>query len=146
LEDDSVAGYSKIYVIGGQGGFEGADGVNPIRLQIWVGDADRQWLEPYYVDRSIKPLGEIRSIVSARPDDPDSLLDACIAFFPERFERCPSLAAVASELEGFTCLDFDLGTDRIPKIWPRLRMEARPEFKRLHIFEAVLQPYIVPEI
>ncbi len=141
-----MAGFSKIYLIGGQGGFQGADGINPIRLQIWVGDADRQWLEPHYVDRSIKPLGTIRSLVPARPDDPEALLDACIAFFPEHFKRCPSLSGVASELEGVTQMDFDLGIDRIPKIWPQLRIEARPEFKRLNIYEAELQPYIMPEI
>ena len=58
----------------------GADGVNPIEFLILVGEADRQWLEPHYVDRSIKPIGKLRVIVPAQSDQPDSLLDACIAF------------------------------------------------------------------
>lgn len=46
-----MAGYSKIYCIGGEGGFLGADGMNPIDFQILVGDADRQWLEVRYFNR-----------------------------------------------------------------------------------------------
>jgi len=91
-----VAGYSKFYVIGGQGGFMGADGVNPIEFLVLVGDAGRQWLEPHYFDRSIKPIGRLRAIVPAGPDQPDSLLDACIAFCPRHFRECPSLGEVES--------------------------------------------------
>ena len=140
-----MAGISKLYVIGGLGGFQGADAANPIQIQIWVGDADRQWLEPHYIDRSIKPLGAIRSIVPEKPDDPVALLDACIVFFPKHFEQCPSLAKAAVSLEGVTHLDFDQGKKTIPTIWPKLREEARPYFKRLHIFEAVLQPIMTSE-
>jgi hypothetical protein len=136
----NVAGFSKLYVIGGLGGFQGSDGVNPIQIQIWVGDADRQWLEPHYIDSSIKPMGAIRTIVPERPDDPVALLDACLVFFPKHFEQCPSLAEAATSLEGMTRLDFDQGKKDIPSIWPKLREEARSHFKRLHIFEAVLHP------
>lgn len=48
-----MAGYSKLYVVGGLGGFMGADGVNPIDFLVLVGDADRQWFEPHYFDRSL---------------------------------------------------------------------------------------------
>ena len=140
-----MAGFSKLYVIGGLGGVQGADGVNPIQMQIWVGDADRQWLEPYYVDRSIKPLGAIRAIVPEKPDDPVALLDACLVFFPKHFEQCTSFAEAAGSLEGMTRLDFDLEKKAIPAIWPKLREEARPYFKRLHIFEAVLTPVVMRE-
>lgn len=133
-----MAGFSKIFVIGGLGGVQGADGVNPIQMQIWVGDADRQWLEPHYVDRAIKPLGAIQAIVPEKPDDPNSLLDACIVFYPKHFEQCPTLAKAAALLEGMTRLDFDQGKKSIPTLWPKLREEARPHFGRLHIFEAVL--------
>lgn len=138
-----MAGFSKLYVIGGLGGFQGADGVNPIQMQIWVGDGNRQWLEPHYVDSSIKPLGAVQVFVPAKPDDPDTLLDACIAFYPQHFEQCPSLKQAAILLENVTHLDFDLGKKDIGSIWPRLRKEARPYFKQLHIFEAVLQPVTV---
>ena len=40
-----MAGFNKVYYVGGLGGFMGADGINPICFEIWVGDADRQWLE-----------------------------------------------------------------------------------------------------
>ena len=50
-----MAGYSKIYCVGGEGGFLGADGMNPIDFQILIGDGDRQWLEVRYFNRDIKP-------------------------------------------------------------------------------------------
>lgn len=140
-----MAGFSKLYVIGGLGGFQGSDGVNPVLMQIWVGDSNRQWLEPHYVDCSIKPLGAIKTIVPEGPDDPHSLLDACIAFFPKHFEQCPSLAEAALLLQDATRLDFDLDKPNIPVIWPKLREEAMPYFKRLHIFEAVLRPVVMPQ-
>lgn len=140
-----LAGFSKLYVIGGLGGFQGADGVNPIRLQIWVGDADRQWLEPHYVDASIRPLGSVRTIVPDRPDDPSGLINACIVFFPGHFEQCPSLSVVRGQLQTATRLDFNLGKDEVPKEWTELRKEAWPFFKKLTIFEAVLSPLQVGE-
>ena len=66
-----MAGYSKFYVVGGEGGFMGSDGVNPIEILILVGDAGRQWLEPHYFDASIRPIGRIQLIVPAGPDDTD---------------------------------------------------------------------------
>ena len=137
-----MAGFSKLFVIGGLGGFDGADGVNPIQMQIWVGDADRQWLEPHYVDGAIKPMGTVRSLVPEGPYHPNSLIDACIAFFPKHFEECPSLAEAAKQLEGVTLLDFD--KENIPSVWPKLRDEARPFFSRLNIFEAELKPMAKP--
>lgn len=140
-----MAGFSKLYVIGGLGGYQGADGVNPIQMQIWVGDAARQWLEPHYIDRSIAPLGAIRTIVPEKPNDPIALLDACIAFFPKHFEQCPSLASAAASLAGSTRLDFDQGKESIPPVWPTLRQEAMPHFKRLNVFEAELHPVVMQE-
>jgi hypothetical protein len=133
-------------VIGGLGGFEGADGVNPILLQIWVGDADRQWLQPHYVDRSIRPLGVIKSVVPATPDAPDSLLDACLAFYPLHFEQCPSLAEAALLLEDATHLNFHLDRLNVPVIWRALRKEAKPHFRRLNIFEGVLRRIKASEV
>ena len=68
-----MAGFFKIYVIGGPGGFRGSDGVNPIYFQILVGTSSRQWWEPHYFMEEIKPMGKLRVIVPAGPDDPDSL-------------------------------------------------------------------------
>jgi hypothetical protein len=135
-----VAGYSKIYVIGGQGGFMGADGVNPIEFLVLVGDADRQWLEPHYFDRSIMPIGRVQVIVPPGADHPDSLLDACIAFCPRHFRSCPSLAEVESALREADRLDFDAHPQGIPAAWANLREEARPLFAAMNIWRADLMP------
>ena len=133
-----MAGYSKLYCIGGTGGFMGSDGINPIIFQILVGDADRQWLEPHYFDTSISPIGRISAIIPEGPYHPNSLIDACIAFAPRYFERCPALARVKYELNAYEGLDFHMGTDEIPDAWYDLRKQALHYFKRLVIFEANL--------
>ena len=153
-----MAGYSKIYCVGGEGGFLGADGMNPICFQILVGDAHRQWLKVHYLnrdvnklfdsiirserensgpDRRIRPMGRIRKIIPLGPNHPDSLIDACLAFAPAYFKSCPSLTQVAEGLENASSIDFDL--DGEPAGWAQLREEARPLFKHLIIYEAVLQ-------
>jgi len=101
-----MAGYSKIYVVGGQGGFLGSDGVNPIEFLLLVGNADRMWIEAQYLDKSIKPIGELKVVVPAEPDPLGSLLDACIAFCPRHFSSCPSLAQVEAVLHDSPRLDF----------------------------------------
>jgi hypothetical protein len=135
-----MAGYSKIYVVGDLGGFMGTDGVNSIEFMVLVGDADRQWLEPHYFDRSITPIGRLRSIIPAAPNHPDSLLDACIAFCPRHFRPCPSLAEVESALRDAERLDFQGCPQEIPATWFRLREEARPLFAGISIWRADLLP------
>lgn len=135
-----MAGYSKLYCVGGLGGYLGADGINPIFFQILVGDGGRQWLEPHYFDKDIKPLGKINVIIPEAPYHPLALLDACIAFFPIYFESCPMLATVERQAGKLTRLDFHLGSSEIPKEWNSLRKEALPLFKSLNIFEAELTP------
>jgi len=135
-----MAGFSKMYCIGGSGGFMGSDGVNPIYLQILVGDADRQWLEALYNDEGIKPLGKIKTIVPSGPDHPNALIDACIAFFPEPFQDCPAFAEVQAQAEEMTRLDFDSQPSRIPSGWDMLREQAVEIFKGLGIYEADLMP------
>ena len=135
-----MAGYSKIYVVGGLGGLMGADGVNPIEFLVLIGDADRQWLEPHYFDKSIRPIGRLRVIVPVGPDHPDSLLDACIAFCPQRFRTCPSLKEVESALREAERLDFHTCSQEIPAAWVSLREEARPLFAAMNIWRADLVP------
>ena len=132
-----MAGYSKIYCIGGEGGFLGSDGMNPIDFQILVGDADRQWLEARYFNETLEPIGRIGVIIPIGPDHPDALIDACLAFFPEYFESCPSLIQVVETLRDVSRIDFHL--DGEPASWTQLREEARPLFKRLIIYEAQLK-------
>jgi len=135
-----MAGYSKLYVVGGIGGYLGADGVNPIEFMILIGDADRQWLEPHYFDRSIKPIGRLRTIVPGAPNHPDSLIDACLAFCPRYFNTCPSFAEVALALRDAERLDFHARHQDIPEAWAKLREEARPMFSRMNIWRADLVP------
>ena len=134
-----MAGFSKIYLVGREGGFQGADGINDVALQIWVGDGNRQWLEPHYFNAKPQPLAKVNRIVPAGPDHPDALIDACIAFYPQHFRSCSSLAEAALVLNDTDCLDFDLGTTNVPVIWKQLREEARPLFKQLCVMQAKLE-------
>ena len=134
-----MAGYSRLYCIGGLGGFGGADGINPIELQIWVGNSSRQWFEAHYIDNDIRPIGKIKAIVPEGPDHPNALLDACLAFYPRAFAQCASMAAVQSKLARAESLDFDMGKSEIPQEWHQLRSEALGPFRELHIFEAELK-------
>ena len=147
-----MAGYSRIYCIGDEGGALGADGINPIDFQILVGNGNRQWLEVRYFNSNIRPMGKVEVIIPAAPyetirvdwtrhttpgpNHPDALLDACLAFFPEHFESCPSLTQVVEALGNASSIDFDL--DGEPSGWAQLREEARSLFKHLIIYEAKL--------
>ena len=135
-----MAGYSTIYCIGGKGGFQGADGMNPIHFQILQGEGNSRWLEAHYFDKTIKPIGKIRSMVPRDVNDENSLLDACIAFAPKFFESCPTLNKIQTELKDLEFLDFDFDKDKIPKDWNQLRKEATPIFEKLNISKIKLIP------
>ena len=135
-----MAGYSKLYVVGEEGGFMGADGVTNVALQIWVGEGNRQWLEPHYFRAPARGIAKVSRIVPAGPDHPDALIDACIAFYPDFFRTCPSLAEAELVLNDTELLDFDMGRSNVPVIWKKLREEARPRFKQLCIMQARLEP------
>jgi hypothetical protein len=135
-----MSGYSRIYVVGEPDGLSASDSVNPVRLMLLVGDADRQWLEPHYVDATLAPLGNVRSLVPREPDDPDSIIDACIAFAPALFAQCPTLPRVRAELGDRVLLDFHLSEDGAPDSWAALREEARPIFRELRVWKAVQEP------
>jgi hypothetical protein len=120
-------------------GFLGADGLNPIHAELRVGDADRQWWEPAYLADPSHRLGKLERFVPAGPDEPQALLDACLAFYAAPFRSLPSFAAVESELEETTFLDFDAEPQRVPKSWGKLRAEARSIFERLPIMEGTFR-------
>lgn len=134
-----MAGYRKIFCVGEEGGYLGSDGINPILFQIFVGDASRQWLEVNYIDSTIKPIGKIKTIIPQGPNDKNSIIDACIAFYPKFFESCPSLFAVKTKLKDAERMDFDLGKN-VPEEWAQLREEARPLISKLAIYQAELIP------
>ena len=131
-----MAGFYKIYVVGGAGGFMGEDGVNPIDYIILEGGAHRMWFEARRF-RPVSRVGNVRTVVPAGPHDPNALIDAVLAFDLGRFAECPSFATVRGELQDMDHLDFDRGID-IPAAWPALREEARPIFVRMGIWEAEL--------
>lgn len=74
--ESTMAGYSKLYVVGEGGGVMDADGVTNIALQIWVGEGSRQWLEPHYFRAPARGIAKVMRIVPAGPDHPDALIDA----------------------------------------------------------------------
>ena len=127
-----MSGYTRAFYIGGRGGFQGADGINPIDLQILVGDGNRQWLEPIYYSEAYRPIGNIRVIIPEFPDHSNALLDACIAFAPRYFESCPSLSRVSKTLATATRIDFNL--DVAPEGWEALREEASSIFENLPVY------------
>lgn len=132
-----MAGIVKLYLVGSPGGFMGADGVVP-ELQIMVGASSREWLEPVYLSSELGRLGNVSTIIPAGPNDPNKILDACIAFAPAWFEECPSMGAVRAQLDaGQTALDLDHGD--VPEAWAALREEARERFARLMIVEGELR-------
>lgn len=134
-----MSGYSKAFFVGGAGGFQGSDGLNPIHFHILVGDADRQWLEAHYFDASITPLGKIKTLIPEQPNYLPALVDACIAFFPQHFQACPTLPVVEKELQNTVRLDFDRNRKSIPAHWHELREEAMPWFRDLRICAATLR-------
>jgi hypothetical protein len=137
--DSIMAGFNQIFCIGGVGGFNGSDGINPIELQILVGDGNRRWLESHYFDKSIKPIGRIKVIIPEVPEYLSGLIDACIAFAPKYFEQCPSMDKVKEELKEVRRLDFDQSREKIPESWYALRKEATPFFEKMNIFEGNLR-------
>lgn len=140
-----VAGYTRIYCIGGEGGFMGSDGINPIAAQIWEGDGTRQWLEAHYYDGSIGRLGRVKTVIPQGPGHPNALLDATLAFLPDLYRACPSLAEVWRGIADTEVLDFDQGVDAIPAAWAQLREEARSTFNDLIIYVADLVPLSRPQ-
>lgn len=134
-----MGGFSRIYGITGTFR-DNSESVALIYVQILVGEGHRQWYEAHYFDKSIKPIGKIRSMVPIGPNDENSLLDACIAFAPKFFESCPTLKKIKEELKDSEVLGFDSDKDKIPKEWKQLRREAAPIFEKLNISKIKLIP------
>ena len=131
-----MAGITRIYCIGGLGGFQGVDGINRMEVQIWQGASSRRWYEAHHFTGG-KPLGSLKALIPAGPEDPDALLDACLAFAPDFFTNCEALAGVRDEIGDAEILDFDL--EEPPASWSELREEARGRFAELNIFVGDLE-------
>lgn len=125
-----MSGYSKIYFICEWTG-EGA--IPDFNFQIWQGEGNRQWLEPKYFDGRLSPIGNINVLIPKGPEDENALIDACIAFAPQLFEKCKTLDKVRTKLRNADRLDFDLNQEFIPEEWKKLREEARKIYNNLNL-------------
>ena len=125
-----MGGFSKIFCISGEV-YENYESVHSVQLFIFAGEGNRQWYEPHYVSKNIKPIGKIHTIIPAGVNDENSLLDACIAFAPKLFDSCPTLKKIQAELEDSKSLS--LVEDEIPNDWKQLRREAAPIFETLNV-------------
>jgi hypothetical protein len=122
--------YSYAYIVGAplDSDFYGKD-ISP-KLLLLQGEGNRQSLQVYYIDDKISPIGKIKRIVLESPNGAYNLLDACITFFPDWFEKCKTLQSVKEELSQKELLDLDLEK---PSAWDTLRDEALSRFKALRI-------------
>ena len=127
----AIKGLNPIYVVTDPDSPASEPPIRKPGVAILVGHGDRAWMEARVPDGRPQPLGRLQAIVPERPDFDAALLDALLAFWPERFRSCPSLAAVEGSLQDVETLDFDLGANRIPAEWVALRREARPIYDRL---------------
>ena len=134
-----MAGFDRIYVFGGLGGFQGADGVNPIAMQIWIGWGDRKWLEAHYFVDDLKPIAGIKSIVPKKPDEELNLLEATIIFAPTFFiDECDLMDKTINHFEALDKNRIDLYDDA-PEFWDDMVEQAHPIFKKLNIFQSDLR-------
>ena len=134
-----MAGFYKIYMVGGSGGFMGADGINPIALQILIGTSSREWLEPNYFDKDLSSISGITRMVPKSPTNDENIIDGLIIFAPQLFEESCDLLKDAH-------MYFDkLGKKRIdmskhePAFWNDLVIQAKPKFENLKLFRANIE-------
>lgn len=122
--------YSYAYIVGTplDSDFFGRD-IFP-QLLLLQGEGGRQWLQVFYLDDNIRPIGKIKSMVPESPEGAYNLLDACITFFPDWFGKCKTLQSVKEELSQKEFFDLDLEK---PSDWDTLRDEALSRFKALRI-------------
>ncbi len=84
-------------------------------------DADTWTFQPMYAAGAGAPLGRLQRLTTAARH-PDALLDACLAFFPETFSHCASLALVRQVIGEAEELDL---SGRLPVGWVALRGEGK---------------------
>lgn len=99
-------------------------------------EGNRVSLKVFYLDDKIRPISNIKTVVSESPENPYTLLDASIAFYPQFFKDCASLINVKEQLKNTTFLDLNLN---MPEGWKNLRKEAFPYFKKLRINTATFE-------
>ena len=131
-----MAGFSKIYIIGGSGGFLGSDGVNPIILQILVGSSDGQWLEAKYFDSKFKSLAGITNVIPRKSVNDENILEGLLIFAPWLFfEDCSLMKNLENHFEKLKRKNIDLFKD-VPSFWDELIEQAVPVFENINLFSA----------
>lgn len=134
-----LGGITKLYLVGTPGRRGAIDG-RPV-LVLLVGTASRVWIEPLYIAPDVAPLGHLWAVVAADAADPVVVLDSCIAFFPEWFAPCPTLARVREQMQDLDVLDLTGAPRALPAGWAALRHEACDRFRELIVVEASLVPW-----
>jgi hypothetical protein len=131
-----MAGFSKIYIIGGSGGFLGSDGVNPIIVQILVGRSDGEWLEVNYLDPKYDSLCGIKKIIPRKAVDDDTILEGLLIFTPWLFiEKCDLMINLKNYFKKLGRKNINLHKD-VPSFWDDLLIQAEPIFKEIKLFSA----------
>lgn len=128
-----MSDFNPVYVVIDPDSAAGDSRFRRASFAILVGHSDTAFLRPGAPKDAFHPLGDLRVVIPERPDFDAALLDGLLAFWPQRFNSCPSLAAVEARLRRATRLDFHNHPERIPAEWKALRAEARPIFERLEI-------------
>ena len=134
-----MAGYERIYLFGGLGGYMGADGMNPIAMQIWVGWSDRKWLEAHYFVDDLEAIGGIKAIIPKQHDEELNLLEASIIFGPQFYTmKCDLMEITMKYFSALNKTKIDLAEDA-PEFWDDVVKQARPVFNTLNVFQADLK-------
>lgn len=129
-----MAGYEKAYMFG----HATHDGVNGITMELWQGASSRMWLEPAKGFKN-KNIIKVRTMVPERPNDPDMLLDAAMAFCPGAFKGVPEYQKMYNRIEPDLFLDFNAHKG-VPEEWAQVRELVRPIFEKMTIYSADIKP------
>jgi len=134
-----MAGFIKIYMVGGSGGFLGSDGINPIALQVLIGTSSREWLEPNYFDKNFSSLSGITHMVPKSPTNDENIIDGLIIFAPQLFEEsCDLLKDAQMHFDKLGKKRIDMSKDQ-PTFWDDLVSQAKPKFKNLKLYRANIE-------
>ena len=134
-----MAGFIKIYMVGGSGGFLGSDGINPISLQILIGTSNREWLEAKYFDKNFSSLSGITHMVPKSPTNDENIIDGLIIFAPQLFEEsCDLLKDAQMHFDKLGKKRIDMSKDQ-PTFWDDLVSQAKPRFENLKLYRANIE-------
>ena len=101
-------------------------------LVIGVWEGSRKVCIPIYIAPGVQQLGNIRSLVPGGPQEPESTLDTLLAYYPQAFDACPTMATVRRLTLSVSKLDLNIGDSKLHReYWPQLRTEAMPIFREL---------------